>query len=153
MGMQKRTFRAMQTVTDLSKPSLKSRLNTARAGLVTVLGLSHRGFFIPFRHAASVPTTPPAYEAIEELMRGKEDAFSSFLDRFSDHSGDLLAAIAGRFHEADALQGQTTRHARFWLLVIPVPAARFHGLDWAQFGWWLARVTLQFQRARTQNLR
>ncbi len=63
-----------------------------RFGLSTLLGLGRRGFFIPYRHAASLAAAPrPAYGAIEGVFREHEAAFRETLALVEARSGDLRA--------------------------------------------------------------
>ena len=48
-------------------------------GLETVLGLRKRGFFLPYRYAASVQA-PPSYPALEPLFEDAVPAFTALLD-------------------------------------------------------------------------
>lgn len=63
-------------------------------GLGTVLGLTRRGFFIPYRYAGQIPPEGPdtAYTALEALFREREPAFAAVL---ADLGGleDALHAI------------------------------------------------------------
>lgn len=77
----------------MMKPSMKSRWNVARAGLATVLGLKKLGFFIPFRHAASVPDAPPVYAEVEALMACREDAMGGVLQAITTHGDELARAV------------------------------------------------------------
>jgi len=64
-----------------------------RLGLLTVLGLARRGFFIPYRFADTVPKggTVPTYPAIENAMRAAEAAFRDTLTAIDSYADDLLA--------------------------------------------------------------
>lgn len=74
------------------------RGRTLRMGLATVLGLARQGFFIPYRHAASVPRPPEpgatGYPAAERLFAAHRADFEAVLDRIDAHA-DALSAIAG----------------------------------------------------------
>lgn len=67
------------------------KLRAAFLGLLTVLGLARRGFFIPYRDAARV-TRPASYPALEALLHGHEAAFAAHLEAIEGHAG-VLAAI------------------------------------------------------------
>ena len=76
----------------------KQRLKVARRALLTALGLRQDGFFIPFRHASSVPTPPPAYAALEQVFRTAEPQMQQTLDLISQSISSpdgLLDACAG----------------------------------------------------------
>ena len=56
-------------------------------GLQTVLGLSKRGFFIPYRYASKVPDSQPVYAALERIFEAKRGDFAAFchsLDQYAD---------------------------------------------------------------------
>jgi Methyltransferase domain len=61
-------------------------------GLLTVLGLAERGFFIPHRYARTVPRAGrrAPYSAIESLMRAREPAFREALGWLDDYADDLF---------------------------------------------------------------
>lgn len=63
-------------------------------GLQTLLGRERRGFFIPYRYAAALPTAGrrPVYGAVEERLAACQADFADVLARLS-HYGDALAAI------------------------------------------------------------
>ena len=56
------------------------RIKVARRAVATALGLGQYGFFIPFRHAASVPAPPPAYPALEAVFHAAEASIRETLD-------------------------------------------------------------------------
>lgn len=61
-------------------------------GMLTILGLAERGFFIPHRYAASrlrAGMRPP-YPAAEALFAGREVAFRAVLDLIDRFGADLL---------------------------------------------------------------
>lgn len=64
-------------------------------GLRTVLGLSKRGFFIPYRYAATVPDSQPVYEALEKHFTAKYQDFTAFC-----HALDAYVDEFARFGEA-----------------------------------------------------
>ena len=53
-----------------------------RLGLPTLLGLQRRGWFIPYRYAATLPATggSPPYAAIETLFAGRHASFEAVLE-------------------------------------------------------------------------
>lgn len=65
-----------------------------RLGLLTVLGLARKGFFIPYRYADSLarPGERPPYAAIEALFRRAEPAFADVLARV-DHYAAALQTV------------------------------------------------------------
>ena len=74
-----------------------SRLRRFRLGLATLLGRP-RGFFIPYRYAA---TLPPAggragYGAVESLFQAAEPDFAALLAAIERHAPDLRAIGADR---------------------------------------------------------
>lgn len=64
-------------------------------GLQTVMGLSKRGFFIPYRYASSVPDSQPTYAALERIFESKRGEFAAFcqsLDQYADDFARFGAA-------------------------------------------------------------
>lgn len=61
-------------------------------GLSTLLGLGRQGFFIPYRHAATVRPAP--YPALEPLFENAEPRMAALLDSI-DRLADALHAIDG----------------------------------------------------------
>lgn len=57
----------------------------------TVLGLKPQGFFIPYRHAASIPAERPPYRAIEGLFEAHRDTFGNVLAEIDGYADALLA--------------------------------------------------------------
>ena len=70
------------------------RLRLLRMGLLTVLGVARRGFFIPYRHAGLVPGTLPAYRPFEFLFAAAEPEFRRLLAAMEAFSA-ALEAIGG----------------------------------------------------------
>lgn len=62
-------------------------------GLMTVLNLARRGFFIPYRYAGRLPGpgARPAYPAVEARFARVETRFRDFLDRLSRYQTALDA--------------------------------------------------------------
>ena len=58
-------------------------------GLATVLGLAERGFFLPYRYAASV--RPIAYPGLKPLFESAEPAFADIITRIETLSPSILA--------------------------------------------------------------
>ena len=59
-------------------------------GLQTIMGLSERGFFIPYRYAAKVPDTQPVYMELQQVFDARHASFTKFcqsLDQYSDNFG------------------------------------------------------------------
>jgi hypothetical protein len=67
------------------------RARRLRLGLTTLLGLSKRGFFIPYRYADGVPPREdrPPYHALEPLFATAEPAFTALLESMSRYADDL----------------------------------------------------------------
>jgi len=65
----------------------------ARLGLLTVLGLARRGYFIPYRFAESLPAPGrvPAYPALAALFKQAEPAFADTLAAIEAVADDLRA--------------------------------------------------------------
>ncbi len=57
-------------------------------GLVTVLGLARRGFFIPYRYAGTLapPGERPPYRAVEAMFAAHEDCFRDAIAGLADHA-------------------------------------------------------------------
>ncbi|MCP5368229.1 MAG: class I SAM-dependent methyltransferase [Hyphomicrobiales bacterium] len=72
---------------------LKTRLHVLRLGLMTVLGLGRRGFFIPYRYAPTVPPPGrrPAYGWLEEFFAGQAANVRAHLAAMEELAGDLGA--------------------------------------------------------------
>lgn len=64
-----------------------------RLGLMTVLGLARRGYFIPYRHADKLPQpgAVPRYRAIASIMDRAVPHFEALIDAMDALSDDLLA--------------------------------------------------------------
>ncbi len=79
-----------------SWPSGRARWRRLLFGLATVLGVSRRGFFIPYRYADRLPGPGerPPYPAVEALFSEKRAAFQVVLD-WLDELAPELAALAG----------------------------------------------------------
>jgi predicted O-methyltransferase YrrM len=62
-------------------------------GLATVLGIAERGFFIPYRYAATLPRGPKriGYPGIEALLARSEDDFRAMLTAIDAHDEALRA--------------------------------------------------------------
>jgi hypothetical protein len=71
---------------------MRARLRRFAFGAATILGLP-RGFFIPYRYAASTAST--GYPALRHLFEAAEPSFTSVLDVIDAHRGDLLRIAAG----------------------------------------------------------
>ncbi|MBX3454169.1 MAG: class I SAM-dependent methyltransferase [Ferrovibrio sp.] len=61
-----------------------------RLGLQTLLG-SKRGFFIPYRYAASIADSQPVYAEIEAVLRSAEPQFTAVLQRIAAYEAALKA--------------------------------------------------------------
>jgi hypothetical protein len=64
--------------------------------LATILGIAPRGFFIPYRHAGTLPPpgARPPYAAMAALLHRHERDFQAAIARLDDHA-DALRAIGG----------------------------------------------------------
>ncbi|MDH3659850.1 MAG: class I SAM-dependent methyltransferase [Alphaproteobacteria bacterium] len=89
-------------------------------GLLTVLGLKKRGFFLPYRYAHGV-RPPEGYPAMEAQFEDARDRFSSTLDEIEAQSPAIDALIAGHrgcrldqawFPRLDALSAYTMVRSR-----------------------------------------
>lgn len=63
-------------------------------GLATLTGLARRGFFIPYRYAATVQER--GYPALEPLFRAAEPDMLDVLDAIRAHAGALVAIGQGQ---------------------------------------------------------
>lgn len=70
--------------------SLRRRVRLLGKGLATVLGVSRRGFFIPYVHAGEVPDRQPEYRVVTSAFGQQEDAFSALLAAMDAMADDLL---------------------------------------------------------------
>ncbi|QQS10653.1 MAG: class I SAM-dependent methyltransferase [Rhodospirillales bacterium] len=79
-------------------------------GLPTVLGTARRGWFIPYRYAATLPEAgaSPPYDAVERLFAREAAAFAATLDAVDAHADALRAIAAG-----PAPAGWRAKPARF----------------------------------------
>jgi predicted O-methyltransferase YrrM len=93
--------------------SWRARRRRLALGLPTVLGAEPRGFFIPYRYAATLPDAAslPVYEAIGDLFESERGAFARILDDLTIY-GDAFAAILAE-STADAAPG-TPRFDQDW---------------------------------------
>ncbi len=64
-----------------------------RLGLLTVLGLARRGFFIPYRyaHTLPIPGRNPSYSPVEAIMAAAEPKFTALLAEIDGLEADLAA--------------------------------------------------------------
>jgi predicted O-methyltransferase YrrM len=64
-----------------------------RLGLLTVLGLARRGFFIPYRYAHTLPFPGrnPPYSPLETIMAAAEPKFAALLAEIDGLEADLAA--------------------------------------------------------------
>lgn len=94
-----------------------------RLGLPTLLGLRRRGWFIPYRYAASLPPAggSPPYAAIEALFAARAVAFESVLDLI-DAAEPALRAIADRNMPA-GWAGPMPRFDQAWFPTLDACAA------------------------------
>lgn len=94
-----------------------------KLGLPTLLGLRRRGWFIPYRYAATLPATggSPPYAAIETLFAARARAFESVLDLIDSFETDL-SAIAGKRTPA-GWAGPAPRFDQAWFPTLDACAA------------------------------
>jgi hypothetical protein len=59
-------------------------------GLPTVLGMTPRGFFIPYRYREQIPLARPPYVPILRLFQQHHDVFLDLLTSIDEFAGDLL---------------------------------------------------------------
>jgi hypothetical protein len=66
-------------------------------GLPTILGLARRGFFIPYRYAATVAPAGASdlYPAVAALFADNEPAFADALEILEDYRDDIARIAAG----------------------------------------------------------
>ncbi|NIA71673.1 class I SAM-dependent methyltransferase [Pelagibius litoralis] len=71
----------------------RGRLRHTWFGLLTLLGIAERGFFIPYRYAAQIlpEDRRRSYDALECLMKDREGAFADFLAEMEGWAAALLA--------------------------------------------------------------
>jgi hypothetical protein len=72
---------------------MRARLRRLAFGFATIGGIAPRGFFIPYRYAASV--APAVYPALRPLFAAAEPSFAALLHVIEAHRADLLAIAAG----------------------------------------------------------
>jgi len=72
---------------------VRSQARRLGFGLATILGLSPRGFFIPYRHAGTV--APMGYPALRPLFQAAEPRFRAVLDDIAAATRELDAIAAG----------------------------------------------------------
>jgi hypothetical protein len=94
-----------------------------RLGLPTLLGLQRRGWFIPYRYAATLPKTgaSPPYAPIETLFAARRESFESVLDLI-DSMAPALEAIARKELPAD-WAGPPPRFDQAWFPTLDACAA------------------------------
>jgi predicted O-methyltransferase YrrM len=73
----------------------RARRRRFTLGLPTVLGAEPRGFFIPYRYAATLPDAAslPVYEAVDALFESERATFAAVLDELAIYA-EAFAAIA-----------------------------------------------------------
>ena len=72
---------------------MRARVRRLAFGLATVLGFAPRGFFIPYRYAASA--APRDYPALRPLFEAAEPNCSAVMEAINAHRSELLAIEAG----------------------------------------------------------
>ena len=69
-------------------PRIRASLRRTWMGLLTVCGIADRGYFIPYRYAASTPKTM-SYSALEPSFRSAEPTFERHLTRCTAYVDDF----------------------------------------------------------------
>jgi len=74
--------------------SIATAVRRTAYGLMTVLGLARRGYFIPARHAGKAPKPGriPLYASFEAWLRGESHRFAAIIEDM-DHYAEALLAI------------------------------------------------------------
>lgn len=74
-------------------PAFRAWRRRISLGLLTILGLARRGFFIPYRYADSLPRAGelPSYGPFEEHLDARRDQISAWLDAIDGFAADLEA--------------------------------------------------------------
>jgi len=75
------------------------RLKPVVRGMLTLTGLRKYGFYIPFKHADSVPTDLQPYAGLETSFAASDGAFRETLTQIRDVSDDLIEACKGPLAE------------------------------------------------------
>ncbi len=80
----------------MTKGAGRGRRRSLWLGLLTLLGISEKGFFIPYRYAAALPRpgTRPPYAVAEARLAAERVQFQSVLDWIGEFE-DSLARIGG----------------------------------------------------------
>ena len=106
----------------------RSRRRRLSMGLETVLGFRERGFFLPYRYAASV-RPPVGYPALERLFRNAEPDFEAVLSHIGGFEPDIDKLVRDDggcrldqewFPRLDALAAYTLVRRRQPALIIEV---------------------------------
>jgi hypothetical protein len=71
----------------------KSDLKNLLYGVLTLTGVSRKGFFSPYKYAASVDAQPPSYQPWEAFFEHHVERFSEILDAIGADAPRLLAEI------------------------------------------------------------
>lgn len=84
---------AREAASEAKKVRLSGRVRRRRLwlGLLTVLNLARRGFFIPYRYAESLPGPGerPAYPPVEKILEAQRHAFADFLADMAPFAADF----------------------------------------------------------------
>jgi len=72
---------------------MRARLRRLAFGAATILGLKPRGFFIPYRYAASA--APAGYPALRPLFEAAEPSCAALLAAIDGHRDEFLRIAAG----------------------------------------------------------
>lgn len=81
----------------IGRPNVRQLGRRLGFGMATLLGLSRRGFFIPYRYAGDVAAggANDLYPAVAALFAGEAANFAGLLERLAEHAA-ALQAIAAR---------------------------------------------------------
>lgn len=74
---------------------MSKRWKLVRDGALTLTGMRQMGFYIPFKHARSVPTKLQPYSGLESAFAAAEDAFTDVLSKIESVADDLKEACNG----------------------------------------------------------
>jgi predicted O-methyltransferase YrrM len=72
---------------------MRTRVRRLAFGLATLVGVVRRGFFIPYRYAAS--SVPAGYPALRPLFAAAEPSFSVLVEIIEEYRSELSAIAAG----------------------------------------------------------
>ena len=79
----------------MGRNAVSKRWKLVRDGSLTLTGMRKLGFFIPFKHARSVPTELNPYAGLEAAFAAAKDAFKDTLSKIDTVADDLREACDG----------------------------------------------------------